>query len=208
MPLVYQQNINDTSKLALWHITENEDFFSAEVSLLRTISHPHKRLQHLAGRYLLKFLEPGFPLGLVQLADKNKPFLPDDAYHFSIAHCGDYAAVILSTTDRVGIDIETVREKISAIQHKFISENELQNMQDTHPAILTLAWSAKEALFKWYGKGQVDFIKHLEIKDLITFQKKGKLNAVVYKDDIYHLQIQYRMNEDLCLCYIIGDGRL
>jgi hypothetical protein len=58
MPLVYQQNINESTKLGVWHITEPEDFYLKQVPLQREISHPNKRLQHLAARYLLKELYP------------------------------------------------------------------------------------------------------------------------------------------------------
>jgi hypothetical protein len=61
MPLFYQHNINDIAKLAVWHISEPEDFFLEKVQLQKTINHPHKRLQHLAGRYLLQLLHPDFP---------------------------------------------------------------------------------------------------------------------------------------------------
>ena len=32
MPLVYQQNINETTKLGVWHITESEAFFLQQVN--------------------------------------------------------------------------------------------------------------------------------------------------------------------------------
>ena len=87
MPLVYQQNINEVTKLAVWHITESEDFFLPVVTVSNNISHPHKRLQHLAGRYLLVELFEDFPLELIRIADTRKPFLPGDPFHFSISHC-------------------------------------------------------------------------------------------------------------------------
>ena len=74
MPLFYQHNINDHARLAVWHITEPEDFFLQKTHLQKEIRHPHKRLQHLAGRYLLKILHPEFPLHLIEIADSNKPF--------------------------------------------------------------------------------------------------------------------------------------
>ena len=53
MPLVYQQNINAVTKIGVWHIAEAEDFF-ATVPLQKEITHWHKRLQHLAGRFFVK----------------------------------------------------------------------------------------------------------------------------------------------------------
>ena len=125
MPLFYQHNINHHTKIAVWHIAETEDFFLSKVPLQNAITHWHKRLQHLAGRYLLQALYPDFPYHLIEIADTRKPFLPNEKYHFSISHCGDYAAVIVSEEKRVGIDIELVTPKIEFIQHKFLSENEI-----------------------------------------------------------------------------------
>jgi len=121
MPLVYQQNINSSTKLGIWHIIEEESFFLAEVPLQREITHPHKRLQHLAGRMLLRTLFPDFPYDLIRIADTRKPYLENESYHFSISHCGDYAAVIVSKDHRVGIDIERINEKVERIQHKFLN---------------------------------------------------------------------------------------
>ena len=169
MPLVYQQNINPYTKLGVWHITEAENFFLQKVMLQKEITHPHKRLQHLAGRYILKELFNDFPLELIKIADTRKPFLPDEAYHFSISHCGDYAAVIASTANRVGIDIEIPQQKIERIMYKFLNEDELLLLKmtgvDLHQS-LTIGWSIKEALFKWQGIGQVDFKQHLKIENV------------------------------------------
>src|SRR3954462_10941207 len=109
MPVFFQQQINDTTRLGIWKIEETESFFKENVPLHRDITHPHKRLQHLAGRFLLQFLAPDFPYDLIRIAETRKPFLSNDAYHFSISHCGDYAAAIVSRDSRVGIDVELVR---------------------------------------------------------------------------------------------------
>jgi phosphopantetheinyl transferase len=166
MPLVYQQNINAFTKLGVWHIHEAESFFLQRVPLQKNISHPHKRLQHLAGRLLLPELFEDFPLQLIQIADTRKPFLEDEAFHFSISHCGDYAAAIVSKKNRVGVDIEIPREKILGLGYKYLDEQELAMFQkiNADPVnLFTMAWSVKEALFKWYGSGNVDFKEHLHI---------------------------------------------
>src|SRR5688500_14753910 len=103
MPIFFQQDIDGDTKLAVWKIEEEESFFN--VPLHRDITHPHKRLQHLAGRYLLRHLFPAFPLDLIKIADTRKPYLDNEAYHFSISHCSDYAAAIVSRSKRVGVDI-------------------------------------------------------------------------------------------------------
>ncbi len=211
MPLVYQQNINDATKLAIWHIAESEDFFLAEVPVQRTITHPHKRLQHMAGRFLLKELFPDFPHSLIQIAETRKPFLPDEAYHFSISHCGDFAAAIVSTKNRVGVDIELYTDKVERVKHKFLSEDEqtlLQNsnVENNLPNIqlLTAAWSIKETIFKWEGKGELDFKEHMQIrtfdfKDLETANSLCELS----KHDSIELDVRIKFFSQLALAWCV-----
>ena len=165
MPIFFQQQINETTRLGIWKIEESEDFFKGNVPPQRDVTHPHKRLQHLAGRFLLQFLFPGFPYELIQIADTRKPYLPGEQYQFSISHCGDYAAAIVSNTNRVGIDIEIPVAKIARIRDKFLSPEEINHfhLQQMEPDIplLTRLWSSKEAVFKWYGDGGVDFREHI-----------------------------------------------
>ena len=110
MPIFFQHQINETTRLGIWKIEETEEFFLSNVPLQQEVTHPLKRLQHLAGRFLLQFLYPGFPYELIRIADTRKPYLPNEQYHFSISHCGDYAAAIVSSDQRVGVDIEITGE--------------------------------------------------------------------------------------------------
>jgi len=125
VPIFFQHQINETTRLGIWKIEETEEFFLSNVPLQKEVTHPHKRLQHLAGRFLLQFLFPDFPYELIQIADTRKPYLPDEQYHFSISHCGDYAAAIVSSNQRVGIDIEIPSGKVEKIKNKFLSPAEL-----------------------------------------------------------------------------------
>ena len=163
MPLFYQHTINDFPKLPVWPISEPKDFFLAKVRLQKTINHPHKRLQHLAGRYLLQLLHPGFPLHLIEIAESKKPLLSNEAFHFSISHCGDFAAAIVSENYSAGIDVELVTTKIELIKNKFLSATELSLLPGNNANFLTLFWNCKEAVYKWYGKGGVDFKNHIHI---------------------------------------------
>ncbi len=197
MPLVYQQNINEATKLAVWHIAEEEDFFLSKVPLQNEITHPHKRLQHLAGRYLLTELFTDFPLELIEIADTKKPFLSNEAYHFSISHCSDYAAVIVSAVNRVGVDIEVVSEKVERISSKFLSVRELQMIEETfnvqrstfNVQVVTACWSIKETMFKWYGLGKVDFKEHLHIKNIEVHSNEFTASCDFLKDEARQLMV-------------------
>lgn len=198
MPLVYQQNINEATKMAVWHITEHEDFFLEKVTLSSNITHPHKRLQHLAGRYMLPELFEKFPLELIKIADTRKPFLADEAYHFSISHCGDYAAAIVSKVNRVGVDIEVISEKVARLKDKFLSQEEqemINGVMNIHRSmlniqLLTLAWSIKETMFKWYGAGSIDFREHLHIKNISFHDNEFQAQCILSKNGDVQLNLR------------------
>ena len=206
MPIFFQQQINETTRLGIWKIEETEDFFKSNVPQHRDVTHPHKRLQHLAGRFLLQYLFPAFPYELIKIADTRKPFLPDEQYHFSISHCGDYAAAIVSKKSRAGIDIEIPTEKISRIMYKFLSAKEHEQFHLTQPdkdriPFATLLWSAKESVFKWYGDGGVDFRKHIQIK------KRNESNESIlcsFTKNNTELTIHYRQFDHLVLAWVIS----
>lgn len=209
MPLFYQQDINETTRLGIWKIGEEEHFFLGLVPLQRDISHPHKRLQHLAGRYLLPFLFPDFPTEEIEIADTRKPFLPGEQYHFSISHCGDYAAALVSSTERVGIDIEMITPRVERIKHKFLHPDELTFVQSHDSSqqikLLTLLWSAKEAMFKWWGNGDVDFSEVLRIQDF-HFSDAGVISAKFMKDQInIPLTLHYQLRDGLSLAWISNE---
>ncbi len=204
MPLFYQHTINSSTKIGVWQIAESENFFLQKVPLKNSITHWHKRLQHLAGRYLLQELFPDFPYELIAIANTKKPLLHNEKYHFSISHCGDYAAVIISTENRVGIDIELPVSKIEKIKYKFLNDKEL----DLHPAgnikLLTLFWSVKEAVYKWYGNGEVDFKKHINITQNNIDLNAGRVSCEFLKDELVFLNVTYIFFGEMCLAWVIN----
>jgi phosphopantetheinyl transferase len=209
VPLVYQHTINSNTKLGLWRIEEAEEFFLVKVPLKRDVTHPHKRLQHLAGRYLLPTLFEDFPLQEILIADTRKPFLPDEQYHFSISHCGNYAAAIASRDQRVGIDVEIPTEKIFRIIHKFLKEDEKQVLNEQMSTeqllqVATLLWSSKEAMFKWYGEGSVDFRNHMHIEKIAGTNEEGSLACIFQKHQPLPLKVCYRFFNDLVMSWVIS----
>ena len=212
MPIFFQQQVNENTRLGVWKIEETEEFFKGNVPQHRDVTHPHKRLQHLAGRFLLQFLFPDFPYHLIEIADTRKPFLPDEQYHFSISHCGDYAAAIVSRDKRVGIDVEIPVEKILRIQDKFLSDEEKSEFAigdrqwelrlTTHDSRLTtLLWSAKESVFKWYGNGSVDFRKQIRLQNR---HRENETISCFFPLNNSRLTIHYREFEHLILAWVIS----
>lgn len=204
MPVFFQHQINDTTRLGIWKIEETEAFFKGNVPQHRDVTHPHKRLQHLAGRFLLQFLYPGFPYNLIEIADTRKPFLPGEEYHFSISHCGDFAAAIVSRKDRVGIDIEMPTGRVEKVKTKFLNDAELlgfgmDGANHYDAAMLTTLWSAKEAVFKWYGEGSVDFRQHIQLTGV---QPGADTIACLFAKNDTALTVHYRRFDQLVLAWV------
>jgi phosphopantetheinyl transferase len=205
MPIFFQDRINETTRLGIWKIEETEHFFKGNVPQHRDVTHPHKRLQHLAGRFLLQFLFPDFPYHLIQVADTRRPYLPNEEYHFSISHCGDYAAAIVSKTNRVGIDIETPTQRIIRIKDKFLNQQEKKewgaNEQQPDIIALTLLWSCKEAVFKWYGYGGIDFSDHIQL-----FKSSMEYDVIEcqFAKHESKLSIHYRLFDHLTLAWVLS----
>lgn len=205
MPLVYQQNINAHTRLGVWHIAEDESYFLERVPLQKEITHPHKRLQHLAGRLLLGELYEDFPIRLIQIADTKKPYLPGEAFHFSISHCGDYAAAIVSRENRVGVDIEIPQQKIEKIRHKFLSTQEQQLLHAINTdslKSLTMAWSIKESMFKWYAAGKVDFREHMHISECRMSDNQFSATCTFQKEEPVTLKVNGIFFNENCLTWL------
>ena len=202
MPLFYKHTFSEATKIAVWHIAEPENFFLQKVPVSNNVTHWHKRLQHLAGRYLLQELFPDFPYHLIRIADTNKPFLPNEEYHFSISHCDDYAAAIVSKTERVGVDVEVPSFKIDRIKNKFLNEKELPIL-DTEFSItqLTLMWCCKEAVYKWWSYGGVDFSEKIRLQPF-ELQPSGNLSVQFFLGDKTDLVLDYKIFDKFCLAWL------
>lgn len=119
----------------------------------------------------------------------GKPYIPGINCNISLSHSGEYAAAMVSQSGNVGVDIEEITPRIQKIARKFINDYEwdyLVGENDLHT--MYLLWAAKEAVFKWYGLGSVDFKQHIKV---LLPQKEGEgfVNAILSKDGETSLKI-------------------
>ncbi len=163
MPLFREWSSDDYSLAAIWKIEEPESFFIKRTGVSSDIKSDKRRIERLAGRFLLKYLKNDFPLLDIQSDEHDKPRVANNDYYFSISHSWPYVAVVVSPYVECGIDIQCWHPRMQVLQNKFLSPDEQQYFNnDTR--LITLAWSAKEAAYKWQGRRGVEFIDHLPIK--------------------------------------------
>ncbi len=179
MPLFFEHR-GEHYHLMVWHIVEPEHFFEQSLGFGSDKKHPKRRLEHLSGRFLLQQLQPTFPFEKMVVSALGKPELSDDSCHFSISHSYPYAAAIMSKDKSVGIDIQMYVPKIERLQTKFLTAEE-QLLTANKIENITLAWAAKEALFKYYGLGSVDFKADMPIEKIEWEQNKARISMQLSK---------------------------
>jgi phosphopantetheinyl transferase len=187
MAELLRENIDNEAICAVWRITESPGELLAmirlsdrEKALYEGFLVEERRKQWLAYRILIRtLLEPDeVP---VEYDALGKPYLAGSDRHISVTHSGDLAAVIMSRKGAVGIDIERVRPKIERVKERFLSAEELEAAGNPPDAgLLTLAWCAKEALYKLYGLRNLDFRGQMKVhlpERLKECEFKGEVTA-------------------------------
>jgi phosphopantetheinyl transferase len=204
--LYHQWSPTPNSLAAIWHIDEDEEFFSKITGpASERIRHPKKRLEHLCGRFLLHHLRDDFPLLHIAPDKHDKPRLPDDQYFFSISHSYPYVAVVVSDWDECGIDLQTWKDNIAEISHMYLSPQERDLFPDNQ--LLTLAWSTKEAVYKWYGRRGNDFIRDMPIHAIGTEIRDGAIPELPVHMHCYgnELVVRSSLHRDFALALLIKD---
>lgn len=169
--------------LAIWQITESEEELTAPLphgeELLtearRRFKAAGRRLEWLAVRRLMHQLGIASPIAYLL---SGKPYLKDDERHISISHTRGYAAVAISETNPIGLDIEQRTDKVCRVQHKFLSPEERLFIPSGEGNVepLLVIWTAKEAMFKLVDREGIDFAEHFHL-DPFTVAPAGECTA-------------------------------
>jgi phosphopantetheinyl transferase len=96
--------------------------------------------------------------GPIQYNELGKPLLKDGRF-ISISHDKNFVGIIIQERE-VGLDIQTVEERIHRIASKFCNEDELTQFQSSQDR--TAIWCTKEAIFKYFGT-EVPFAESITV---------------------------------------------
>lgn len=197
--MIHTEEGHNETTVGIWEIHEELDYFRSNLDLneeddnfLNRI-HPRRAIEWAASRFLLKTLI-GTTAPFSCLYDNHgRPYIPDDPRYISISHSYGMAAVGISDV-QLGIDIQRETQKIVKIQTKFIGVDERASIgPNPTSALLHLAWSAKEAMFKLYGRGEIDFKTHLHVDLPTSVERYGLIRGTVSKPGVQiSCDIQYR----------------
>src|SRR6478672_4664945 len=113
MPVTFLEEIDKDTSIGLWKINEKPEELEEqlqlkehELNLLRSLNGNKRNLHWLATRALLRKMLNTKEYIDCRADENGKPVLLNFPHHISLSHSYDYAAVMVSKTRRVGIDIE------------------------------------------------------------------------------------------------------
>ncbi|WP_298996755.1 4'-phosphopantetheinyl transferase superfamily protein [uncultured Tenacibaculum sp.] len=206
MPLYKTLTVNNHAKALIWKIDEPFEELSKGVFLTDENqqrvngmkSDLHQR-GFLSVRHLLK--EIGYTDNDLVYDEYGKPHLKDGNF-ISITHSFIFSAIIISTEQPVGIDIEMQRDKIVKIAHKFTPIEEYKSIAN-HEALvskLTIVWGAKESLYKIYGKKKLLFLDNIYIEDF-SFDTNETTGKILYEGETSDYDIRFLEMEGFTCVY-------
>lgn len=203
------KKISPLSALALNNIEEVSqngiDFLSFREKLsFANISRYEKRIEWKGARVAIKSAldcislpYPGF------YKDEHGKSHPMDGYGYvSLTHTKGIAAAIFHKDMPVGIDLEYVREKVIRIGPKFLDIQEIEFLNDD-PLLYTIAWSAKESIFKCQGKSGISLKSNILLEPFSLEDRvvKGRVYQSEFSDHFYTVKVE--IENDVVLTYTI-----
>jgi 4'-phosphopantetheinyl transferase len=189
MGCITKHYLNEFSILGVWKIEEDINTLLELVKLdndekkkYRNFSSTSRKLEFLSVRALLSELI-GDEAKIVYNKN-NKPFLKDGSRFISISHSYKLTAILLSTNEKVGIDLEYMSTNIAAIAFKFINRKEkITREKEDRRYHMYVHWCAKEALYKICDKEGINFRKNITITPF-NLQDSGEITGKVKTEKI------------------------
>lgn len=189
MGCITKHYLNEFSILGVWKIEEDLNTLFDLVSLdndekkkYKGFSSTSRKLEYLSVRALLAELI-GKETKIVYNKN-NKPFLSDGSRFISISHSHKLTSILLSTNEKVGIDLEYMSSNIAAIAFKFINVKEKVSLEiEKRRYHLYIHWCAKEALYKICDKEGISIRNNITIEPFVVGEA-GEIKGRVHTNKI------------------------
>ena len=131
----------------------------------------------------------------IKYTNYKKPYF-DEILRFNISHSGAYVVCVLSKTNKLGVDIELIKQiDLQDVQSQFAPREwmDIQQAQNPLHAFYTY-WTQKEAFLKAIGLG-LSFSP-----DKINFTN----NTIVWKGDLWYSK-EILLDQEYA-CHIVTDA--
>jgi 4'-phosphopantetheinyl transferase len=210
MAIAYRKQVDADTEFALWRIEEEADTLYKQLQLneqekayVEQLANGKRHLHWLATRVLLRTMLDTSEYIDCKIDSHGKPYLVNLPYHISLSHSFDYAAVMISKSRPVGIDIEQIKQKVERIATKFLTPAERATISiDNKIEHLYVCWCAKEAVYKCYGQKEVSFLDNIALLPF-NFATEGSLDVNLHKGEVnLDYKVGYLQYEDYMLGYV------
>jgi 4'-phosphopantetheinyl transferase len=210
MAIAFRMRVDDDTEFALWKIEEEADDLYNQLQLndtekayVESLKHGKRHLHWLGTRVLLRTMLNTEEYIDCQVDEHGKPYLVNMPYEISLSHSFDYAAVMLSKSKKVGIDIELISPKVERIAHKFLRKQELAFIDPENKVEhLYACWCAKEAVYKCNGRKVISFLDHILLEPF-TGHEAGTIKTSIVKGNFNQcFDVHYMHFNDYMLGYV------
>jgi len=98
----------------------------------------------------------------------GKPWPTNKTGFISISHSANWVAFCFHPNQPMGIDVETTRPQLVKVAPRVLHHSELSILEKSHykQRTLQLFWGGKEALYKAYGKKNLEFSTQLVLSEI------------------------------------------
>lgn len=148
--------------------------------------------------------EPASGAVVIEYDPQGAPIIKNSQYkHISVSHCRDRVAVLLSARE-CGVDIECRDRRFSAIAERYLSAEEYlvaERERIDRQTLLSIAWSAKEAVYKLLRREGVDLKRDMRIEAISAEQQSIVVEACGERVDLRYIldcdhQIVYTIKKE------------
>jgi len=207
MACISEHHLNEHTMLGVWKIEEDLSSMMSMVELgpedrkkFKQFKSNSRKLEFLSVRALLAELLG--PDASIVYNKNNKPFLKDGSHFISISHSNKLTAIMLSSRERIGIDLEYMSSNILGIARKFLNRKEkVTRKRDLRKYHLYLHWCAKEALYKICDKEGINMQKNITIYPF-DVEESGDIKGEVKSELINEVfDLQYTRYENYAIVW-------
>lgn len=206
MPLERKIYNKPGGQIAIWHLTESTEELLKMIELsaddrdtINRFRLNKRKKEWICSRLMLQQILNEYPH--IAYTDNGKPFLKKSKKHISISHTNNYVAISIADSP-TALDIEICSLRVEKAARRFVSDEEWKFITEKDKiTFLTLLWSAKETLYKYFDEWGVVFKEHFSISPFELYNKGQLQSDCNYKHRNQHLLLQYEVTPNYVLVY-------
>jgi 4'-phosphopantetheinyl transferase len=213
MPLDRKWQAGPGVTVGIWRIEEPEGWFTDRLGLYQGEREVlqglkgERRREWLAARMLAGQLTGGSERLPCLNDDTGKPYFQGSSLEVSLSHSNGLVAAMISPGQRIGVDIQSIQNRMEQIAPRFMNEEELGGIDENHRIDhIHVYWGAKECLYKADSCRRLDLRQHIRI-DSFPFREGGGgfAGSVLRNGTCRHFLLKYEKIASHMLVYAIED---